>query len=810
MMRELLIREHYVDWILVHRVRLLTLIGLVTALAVICFWPARLRVSVLQGLMSDRSQVEQFRERAELFGGASDDLIYVATTEGPQLFSVEKFRAIRLAARELEASSEIKRVVAITDLPRVNSLQRRSAREVIGRTILRNKLARGEVPVQEAASQSLALYWPKDHARQRQVDFAVLRREMLQDSLASRLLSSDGDSQAMLIWLDGGSDLHNLPQTGIRQLIRSTLARHQLGADGFYCAGTLVIQDWMFGEALLALKVVLPVTAGVMALLVYLIFRRVSYVLLNLLIAGIAILWTLGVAAIMYGEITLLVAATPALVLIISTADTIHLTSAYVAELESGLRQDQAIRKMFREVGGACLLTSVTTLVGFLSLMVVPAVMVRQMALACAVGVASALLLALALVPVALTVLKPPKTHQMATSRINLGIDRAVSVCRQLSLRHPRIVVLVHAMVMTSAVVIALPIQFDADLPARFRSSHPLRESIEFFNRQFMGTTAVELFVKADPDTLFSPELTVGLEELERQLKSDAEVRDVVSVVTLYRMVKQLIGVNDQSDFALSPRFAEAAYRLVAQNSPLAARSVAAPQAGLLRIIVQVTPTSVLTVLDDAERMEEIARGVLPEEVSVTSSGYCSVIGQAVRVVLVSQAQGLLICLVSVTCVLMIGIGSVRLSLLALFPNILPLVLLGAILKLSFDVVDTDVLAVAIVSFGLAVDDTIHFLHRYDTERRRTSGSEQALQKTFSYTGRAIVRTTIILSLGLLPFGLSGYLSIRMLGTYLVFVLGCAVLGDLLLLPSLVLLFDRQGKASAGGRGIVGAKHGAT
>ena len=104
--------------------------------------------------------------------------------------------------------------------------------------------------------------------------------------------------------------------------------------------------------------------------------------------------------------------------------------------------------------------------------------------------------------------------------------------------------------------------------------------------------------------------------------------------------------------------------------------------------------------------------------------------------------------------------------------------------------VDTDALGIAVVSFGLAVDGTIHFLHRYDIELAREKDVRAAINNTYQYTGQAIVRTTLILGIGVLPFAFSGYLSIQMLGTYLVMVLGCAVLGDLLLLPALVLLIE--------------------
>ena len=139
------------------------------------------------------------------------------------------------------------------------------------------------------------------------------------------------------------------------------------------------------------------------------------------------------------------------------------------------------------------------------------------------------------------------------------------------------------------------------------------------------------------------------------------------------------------------------------------------------------------------------------------------------------------------------GLRSTRLALLSVFPNILPLLLLGGLLGFMYDVVDTDILAVAIVSFGLAVDDTIHFLHRYKHERRDSSVTcKIALERTFDYTGVSIIRTTVILGLGLAPFAWSNYVSLWFLGTFLVFVLGAAVIGDLLVLPATLLLFDSR------------------
>jgi predicted RND superfamily exporter protein len=625
------------------------------------------------------------------------------------------------------------------------------------------------------------------------LDLQAVKSEVPEDPIARGLISVDLTAQTMLVWLADSSDLLNKPQSGIRQRIEAILHKHGLGQEGIYSAGTLIIQDWMFVEVIRAFIVVLPLVALIICVFVQWIFHRLSYVLLTLVIASTAIVWSLGATAFIFGEITLLVIATPALIVVISTADTIHLISAYVTELRHGLPSDQAARKVFRQVGGACVLTSATTFVGFLSLMVVPATTLRHMALACAIGVASALLLALTLVPMALTVLKPPPVAYGQPSRLNRWLAAGLDVCRRCSLSYPRSVVAAHAAIMLAAALAALGLEHDADLPARFPRSHPLRQSIDFFNNEMFGTSTIEVIVRTEPEDLLSSETVAAIAELDRRLRELPEVRDVSSIVSLFRLVDRFIGLDTPSGLPETTASATACVGLAEGINVGAANSIIARDAGLTRVAVQVAPTRVLKVLEFGERIKGVAEQCLPPGAEVELSGYYPVVGNAVREIIKSQVRGFAICFFCVMAVVTIGIRSVRLGLLAVLPNLFPLVLLGGILALTFDVVDSDLIGVAIVSFGLAVDDTIHFLHRYDIEAANAPNRALALGQTFQYTGSAIVRTTVILGFGLMPFALSDYFSIWILGTYLVFVLVCAVLGDLLLLPALIFLFGKDG-----------------
>jgi predicted RND superfamily exporter protein len=135
---------------------------------------------------------------------------------------------------------------------------------------------------------------------------------------------------------------------------------------------------------------------------------------------------------------------------------------------------------------------------------------------------------------------------------------------------------------------------------------------------------------------------------------------------------------------------------------------------------------------------------------------------------------------------MVIGLGSIRVGLGSMLPNVLPLLCLGGYLGVAYDRIDSDTLVIAIMALGIGVDDTIHFLMRYRIESRRTEDTRVAVERTYAFSGRAIILTTMVLVLGFLPFSSSDYFSAFMIGTFLPGVLVMALLADLLLVPALV------------------------
>ena len=782
-------------WVLCHPVLISLLITAATIPCVAVLLNASFDTSVIASFMTDQTELQRYLQRAADLGGDSDDLLYLATVEEDQLFTAETFNAMRRCAADIEKIPEVEKVLCLANMPRLGGNYRRSVRDIAGRRAVRLQLAKGEVPNTDRA---LPPVWPRSRRKQAQVNFENLKENLQNNPSIQRvLLSDDSKAHVMILKLTDPDSISPNRQFKLLEELGETVRNNGLGRKGFHATGVLVSQGFMMEQVNQALGTLFPLGGVVICVIVYLLFRRISIVILTTLIAAIAIAWALGTTTFIFGKITILMSGVPLIVLVISTSDTIHLASAYLTEREHGCSHELALNRTINEVGGACILTSITTFIGFLSMMVVPAATTQHFALGSAIGVGSALLLALTLVPLALKWLKPEPSTNKAGSFFNTGVVRIVNSCRHVSLRYPVAVLAVTFVAIGSIVWHTRDLKLDPDPIARFRKNHPARMAVEYFNEHFSGTNLIEVFISAEPETLHSLEFAKQLAAFEELCLQVGDVRGLFSLCSLYRIGDKEIGFNTDDGLPESDIMARAYLQLLGEGKSNVVKQVVNLDKGLSRVLVRVQPTALLDLYHLAEEIDDVAEGVFPTTVNVETTGSLPTIGKAVEQIVKAQYDGFLICFVAVVLIVTIGLKSIRLGLLAVIPNFIPLILLAGLLRLSGDTADSDILAVAIISIGLAVDDTIHFIHRFCVQLPLCKGTTDAVSSAFDYTGQAILRTTVVLALGYLPFALSGYYSLWMIGVYLVAVLIFAVLGDLLVLPALLILFVSGGATTA-------------
>ncbi len=179
-----------------------------------------------------------------------------------------------------------------------------------------------------------------------------------------------------------------------------------------------------------------------------------------------------------------------------------------------------------------------------------------------------------------------------------------------------------------------------------------------------------------------------------------------------------------------------------------------------------------------AERLGDVA--------TVEVSGLAYLLGWSFNRIVDGQRNALLLSFLLIGALMAIGLRSLPVGFVSMAPNLLPLLALVAYAAFRWDAVDTDIIIVCIMAIGIGVDDTIHFLMRYRVESERDVPRAEAIRRTFRFAGRGIVMTTVILCAGFLPFAVSDYFTINLLGTALPGVLIVALVADLLLVPAMI------------------------
>ena len=173
-------------------------------------------------------------------------------------------------------------------------------------------------------------------------------------------------------------------------------------------------------QARFSIETIFPITSLVLSAVVFS-FRTVLAGDCDLGVGIVAILWTLAFTIFFDPEINLMLAMIPAVMMVVSFSDVVHLCSSYLLELQNGLSKERAILKSSSEVGLACWYTSVTTFFGFVALAFVPTPVFQRLGITLGFGVAIALLLAMTLVPIFFSYMQKQKSVGLIPKTLLVG-----------------------------------------------------------------------------------------------------------------------------------------------------------------------------------------------------------------------------------------------------------------------------------------------------------------------------------------------------------------------------------------------------
>jgi predicted RND superfamily exporter protein len=537
------------------------------------------------------------------------------------------------------------------------------------------------------------------------------------------------------------------------------------------------------------------ISIGVIALLLAVVFRRISGVVLPLLTVTLPLAATLGIMGMVGLPITPSTSQLPTFLLVVGVADSVHLLTIFYRRLDGGTSRREAIAYSLRHSGLALVLTSVTTAAGMGSLMFADLVPIRGLGIAAPTGVLLALVYSVVLLPalVAALPIRPKRSVRAAAERA--AIDRALAATGDFCTRRPALVVGIWAVLVGASLAgaVQLPLTYE---PLRwFPKDHPTRVAAEVANHEMKGLMPLEVLVDTGvANGLQDPEVLNRIEEFQR-FALTVRVNEMApgyafSLVDILKETHRALNANDSAYYRVPEDRA-----LIAQELLLFENSgsddledIVDSQFRKARVTLLINYDNAALYLPVVREVEAGAREILGDRASVETTGLVKLWLRTLMAMLDSTARSYAVALLVIAPLLILLIGELRMGLLSLIPNLAPIVIGMGFMQAFGIPFDTFTLMIGTIAIGVVVDDTIHFMHRFLRNHRQGASVPEAVHETMLSTGRALTITSIALSSGFFVQMFGTMISGRNVGLITGLTILTALLADLTLSPALVTL----------------------
>jgi predicted RND superfamily exporter protein len=531
-----------------------------------------------------------------------------------------------------------------------------------------------------------------------------------------------------------------------------------------------------------------PLLTGLFGITIVLLFRRFWLGMTPLLGVLFGCIWAMGVLLSTGAVLNILSVLTPTLVLVIGAADGIHMVSRYREEIAADGDRTAALGRTLRQMTLACFLTTFTTAAGFASLMVADTAVIRDFGLQCCIAVGVTFFAVILAVPTMLAwipVERVGRPAQARDGRFYVALDALVA-------RRPLGVMVFSLTIVLAAAWLGRGVQTNSRLLEMYTPDHPTWSAIKLAEQSTGGVIPVFIHLSGAPDQMLEPEILGKIKALEDAARAEQMTGWTASPATWVGQLHQLL--TGEPGLPTSRAMAAQELLLAQMSGELPIDRVLSADHARARILMINKDTGgreYLRVKHALEAQAEVLFAGTGVVVDITGDGMLAADGVNTLITDLLYSLGLIFGVIALTMLALLR--DLKLALIALLPNLVPLVFIMATLGLMGSELQTSNIISFTVAVGMAVDDTIHFIVRYREERKAGRDNTTAIRHTFHGAGQAIVVTSMLLVLGFSVLATSSLTSTRDFGILASVTMTAALLGDLLLLPAMLHLF-------AGGR----------
>ena len=530
-------------------------------------------------------------------------------------------------------------------------------------------------------------------------------------------------------------------------------------------------------------------------LVLFILFKRLSGVFLPIIAVLFTVISTLSMMAISGAPFTIVTQIMPTFLLAVITGGVIHLLAIFYKDFDKSQDVKSALRYAMGHSGLAIVMTSLTTAVGLWSFSFSEIAPVANLGTFASLGVLVGLLFTLVLVPALLSVtkikFKPDKQNQQGNTKMDsllLGISNIAT-------GYPKAIVSVSALIILVAIFFAAQLRFSHFPLNWFPEDNASRVATEVVDDKLRGSITLEVIIDTGiANGLYEPST------LNKIQKATDYLNSIQTQAYFVGKTLSLVDVIKETNKALNENKAE--FYTIPQDKNLVAQELflfensgsddlqdfVSSDFSKARITVKVPYVDALAYNQFIDQVQAQLDQEFSGVATVSLTGISVLLSVIMEKSIYSSAISYVLAFGLIAIMMIILIGNVKIGLISMIPNVLPILFLSTIMVILDMPLDMFTMLIGAIALGLAVDDTVHFMHNFRRYELEFNDVDKAVRLTLLGTGRAIVVTSIVLSMGFLVLTTATMSNMFNFGILTASAIFIALLADFFLVPAIMKL----------------------
>ncbi len=536
-------------------------------------------------------------------------------------------------------------------------------------------------------------------------------------------------------------------------------------------------------------------------IVLYLFFKSYRVVFFCSCIVMISVLWTLSFMGILGVKITLLTAMLPPLIIVISIPNCVYMINKYHADYMKKGDKIHALKAIVSKVGTATLFSNLTTAAGFATFMITSSRVLVEFGEVALLSIIMIFVVSIILIPTIFSYLPAPDTKHIKHLD-NPIVSKSLKRLTGAILRHRHVVYLSTILLVFLCGIGVSLMKTTGYMVDDLQDDDPIKQDLAFFEENFDGLMPLEVTVDTKrPRQVLSVLNLRKLDTLSERLTADEDISKPISLVAAAKFANQAF-YNGKSSYYKLPTNTTKNFIMRYMGNSVGegggfnsyAQSFIDSTQQTARLSFRVKDIGTKRMAEKEAFVYATAAEIFPPEkydVKVTGSSIIHFRGN--EYLINNLFSSVLLAIVLISGFIALMFRSKRMVFIALIPNMIPLIVIAAIMGFFGVPIKASTVLVFSVVFGITVDSTIHFLAKYRQELQSYGWNmSTSVIRSLRETGQSVIYNSIILLCGFGIFCLSDFGGTLALGVLTCSALFAAMVSNLILLPALLLTMQKS------------------